>query len=387
MTKEERVLSVIRKKEVDYLPSQITFADRTRKEMLSKSMGMASVGELDDYLENHLYMTVPLDDGPLFYKNDKKMMQELQEMGYCRVDWENNVVYDRWGLGIDIGSEGFFPVFHPLQGGAEKGLVEKSMPSDFKKSILFASDEEAIRNYSAPDYNKEDNFSWMARDIKEHAGKYLVWPSGLLGIFERAWTLMGFEEFLTELVANPGLVEGLLDTITDYKVEVAKRAVEMGFKVGNYGDDLGNQRGPMFSRSMFQKFFKPRMARIFGVFKDAGLPMMMHSCGNITEFVPDLIEIGLDVLEPTQPCMDHKYLKREFGKDLTFWGGIDTQNLLPYGTPEQIKKMAAETIRILGKGGGHIIAPSQEIMKDVPIENVKALVETIIEEREKVINL
>jgi uroporphyrinogen decarboxylase len=83
--------------------------------------------------------------------------------------------------------------------------------------------------------------------------------------------------------------------------------------------------------------------------------------------------------------MDHSFLKREYGKDLIFWGGIDTQNLLPFGSPEEVKLMAAETIRILGKGGGYIIAPSQEIMVDVPIENLKALVETINEEREKVI--
>jgi uroporphyrinogen decarboxylase len=84
--------------------------------------------------------------------------------------------------------------------------------------------------------------------------------------------------------------------------------------------------------------------------------------------------------------MDLAYLKKEFGKDLVFWGGIDTQTFLPFGTPQQVKKMARKTIRTLGKGGGHIIAPSQEVMNDVPIANVKALVETIIEERETVLN-
>jgi len=383
MTKEERVLKVISREAIDYLPSQITFADRTRKQMLSKSMGMASVEELDKYLENHLYMTVTLDDGPLFFKNDKKMMEDLEKMGYCRVDRENRVVYDRWGLGIDIGSDGFFPVFHPLQGGEKKGLVEKYMPSDFDKAILFQSDEKAIRKYKAPDWRKIENFSWMERDIKEHSGNYLVWPSGLLGIFERAWTLMGFEECLIEMGENPVLMAKLLDTITDYKVEVAKRAVEIGFKVGHYGDDLGHQSGQMFSKSMFRKFFKPRIARIFNVFKSADLPVIMHSCGNITEYLPDLIDIGLDVLEPVQPCMDHRLLKREYGKDLIFWGGIDTQNLLPFASPEEVKEMAAKTIRILGKGGGYIIAPAQEIMIDVPVENVKALVETIKKERER----
>ena len=100
-----------------------------------------------------------------------------------------------------------------------------------------------------------------------------------------------------------------------------------------------------------------------------------------------MLAIGLRVFEPVQPCMDLAYLKREFGKDLVFWGGIETQNLLPFGTPEQVKQMARETIRTLGAGGGHIIAPSQEVMNDVPIANVKALVETIVEERQTVLGL
>jgi uroporphyrinogen decarboxylase len=141
----------------------------------------------------------------------------------------------------------------------------------------------------------------------------------------------------------------------------------------------------MFSREKFQKIMKPKIARLWKVYKDAGLPVMFHSCGNVTEFIPDLIEIGLDVLEPVQPVMDLGYLKREFGKDITFWGGIDTQQILPYGTPDEVRKLASDTINILGKGGGYIIATAQEVMKDVPLENVKALVETIISERERVL--
>jgi uroporphyrinogen decarboxylase len=108
---------------------------------------------------------------------------------------------------------------------------------------------------------------------------------------------------------------------------------------------------------------------------------MMHSCGNITDYIPDLIEIGLDALEPVQPCMNLEYLKAEFGDRLTLWGGIDTQQLLPFGTPEEVAAEAARVIRILGKGGRHIIAPSQEIMADVPIENIVALLNTIKKER------
>jgi len=113
---------------------------------------------------------------------------------------------------------------------------------------------------------------------------------------------------------------------------------------------------------------------------------MLHSCGNIIDYLPDLIDAGLKILEPTQPCMDLKYLKKEFGKDLVFFGGIDTQQL-PFISEKETRELARNTIRILGKGGGYIIAPSQEIMNDIPIENVKAIVETIREERENVLSL
>ncbi len=386
MTQEERVMRTIRREELDYLPSQITFSDRTRMQALSEAMGFNSVEELDHYLENHFYMTLSLDDVPLFYRNDVALMQELESRGFCSVDRERGIVYDRWGVGIDMNSDGFFPVSHPLVKGDEK-VVQKFRPNDLEKADLFTSDVEAIRAYQAPDPDKDGIFEWMEHDLPRHSGDYMVFPSGYIGIYERAYLLMGYEEFMTGLSENREVVEELLDKITDYKIHIAQRVVQMGFKVAHYGDDLGTQCGPMFSKTLFREVLKPRMARLWKVYQDAGIPIIMHSCGHITDLIPDLIEIGLNVLEPTQPVMDLEYLKREFGKDLVFWGGIDTQHILPNGTPEQVKELATRTIRTLGKGGGHIIAPAQEVMKDVPIPNVRALVETINAERAAVLSL
>jgi len=144
--------------------------------------------------------------------------------------------------------------------------------------------------------------------------------------------------------------------------------------------------GPYFSPAIFNDLVAPRYKQIWKVYKDAGLPVAMHSCGAITEFIPTLIELGLDILNPVQPCMDQKFLKKEYGKDLIFWGGIDTQVLLPFGTREEVKKGTLEVMETLGKGGGLIVAPSQEIMNDVPLENVIAMIETIVENRARVAN-
>ena len=308
----------------------------------------------------------------------------MEEMGFAKVDWEKGVVYDHCGIGIAMYSDGVFPCYHPLQAGEEKH-VQTFMPDDLNKDFLLSADEDAIKKYEPPDPLKEGNFNFVENDVEEYSGDFLVVTSGYGGIYERAYFLLGYEEFMTNLALKPALIESLLDKITDYKIEVAKKVIEAGCRVGHNGDDLGTQFGTMFSKEKFQKILKPRIARLWKVYKDAGLPVMFHSCGNVTEFIPDLIEIGLDVLEPVQPVMDLEHLKREFGKDITFWGGIDTQQILPYGTPDEVKKLASDTINILGKGGGYIIATAQEVMKDVPLENVKALVETIISERERVL--
>ena len=386
MTKEERVLRVIRGQDVDYLPSQITFSDRTRDHEISEALGLASPDDLDGYLENHLHLTLSLHDKPLFYRNDRAEMERLQEMGFCGTHWEQGTVYDAWGMGVQVGQYGFFACFHPLQKRVTQAVAQR-MPPDVNREALFQDIEDAVRDYRLPDLARPGLFEDMERELAEKSGDFLVIPSGYFGIYERGYGLMGFQEFMTNMALKPRVVHDLLDKITEYRVAYARRVVEMGFKVAHHGDDLGTQQGPLFSRAMFREFVLPRLKRAWQPYTDAGVPIILHSCGCLTEFIPDLIEIGLRVLEPVQPCMDLALLKREYGKDLVFWGGIDTQTFLPFGTPEQVKQMARKTIRTLGKGGGHIIAPSQEVMNDVPVENVKALVETIIEERETVLSL
>ena len=385
MTKEERVLRVINRRDVDYLPSQITFSDRTRDAEISEALGLGP-GELDGYLENHIHLALSAHDKCLFYRNDREEMERLKAMGFCGADWAGRVVYDAWGMGIEVGSDGFFACFHPL---SKTGTPEVAghMPPDVNREVLFADVEDAVANYNVPDITRRGLFDEMKKDLDELSGEFLVMPSGYFGIYERGYGLMSFQQFMTNMALKPGVVHDLLDKITDYRVEYAKKVVEMGFKVAHHGDDLGTQTGTLFSKEMFREFVLPRLKRAWQPYNDAGIPIVLHSCGNLTELIPDMLEIGLRVLEPVQPCMDLAYLKREFGKDLVFWGGIETQNLLPFGTPEQVKRMARETIRTLGRGGGHIIAPSQEIMNDVPIENVKALVETIVEERRTVLGI
>lgn len=386
LSREERVLRVIRRQEVDYLPSQIVIADRSRYDAISKALGLENAEQLDDYLENHLYLTLTLHDKPLFFRDVREEIDALAAEGFCKPDWPNEVVYDAWGMGIRVNVGSFFTAFHPLEGKAAERHCQ-FMPRHLDRAALFAPNvEDRIRRYQAPDPRQPGIFREWERDLQEKSGEFLVWPSGYLGIYERACFLSGWQTFMTLVAEDRPLVETLLDKITDYRVEIAKKVVQLGFKIAHSGDDLGTQRGGLFSEQVFREMLLPRLRRYWQVFNDAGLPIMLHSCGDITRYIPHLLDIGLRILEPCQPVMDLAYLKKEYGTDLIFFGGINTQ-VLPFISPEETRELARNTIRTLGKGGGHIIAPSQEIMNDVPIANIKALVETIREERGRVLEV
>ena len=383
MTRNERVLKQFTREPVDYLPSQITLADRTRDKEISEALGLDSPEELDEYLDNHIAFTYVKDDIPLFWRNDLDLMGQLEEEGYARVGLENRTVYDRWGMGVLIGNDGFFTNYGPFY--EDEAIREKGRPylPEHIQRLLSLPLEQAIKEYEFPDPLSDGNLDWYIRDKDGVPGGQCVIPSGYFGTYERAYALCGYEHFMFLMADQPDLVYLLMEKITDYRVKLAKVKADLGFKIVHHGDDLATQVGGFFSKEMFYDLIYPHYKRLFAEYKKNGQYIMMHSCGKMMDFLPDLIDIGLDAWEPVQPCNDLRTLKREYGKDLVFMGGIDTQSL-PFMTPDQVREMAAETIKILGKGGGYIIAPSQELMNDVPLENIVAILETAKELRDKV---
>lgn len=384
MTNEQRIKNLIERKPLDFLPSQITFSDKTRDKAISEALGLDCPEQLDPYLQNHIGFALTKYDECLFLRNDLNLMRKLEKDGFVGVDEEGKTVYDCWGMGVMVGEDGFYTNYGILQGDHKKNeRARKYLPSTVDQSLMDMDLEDAVKAYKAPDPYKAG--LWDDVDSVFEANKngdlYVI-PSGYFGIYERGYAIMGFENIMCESVLNPSMVEEFFTKITDFKIEMAKQALAHGAYCLQVGDDLGTQCSTLLSPQVFRSLLKPQLKRLFAVAKDAGVPMFMHSCGWMVDYLPDLIEIGLDVWEPVQPCNDLKKIKREYGKDLVFWGGIDTQSL-PFLKPDAVKEMAREAIHILGKGGGHIIGPSQEIMNDVPLANVIALVETIVEERER----
>ena len=206
-------------------------------------------------------------------------------------------------------------------------------------------------------------------------------------IFEQAAALRGMERVYMDFVQNPAFIEALFTRLTD----IAIGLVETGLQAcGKYlqlvrlaGDDMGGQRGTLFSPKMFRSMIKPHFARLYGAAKAAfhtNNPegkVMGHTDGDVYPIIADYIEFGLDVLNPVQPrSMDPIKLKNEFGDRLCFWGSIDEQFTLPFGTPADVQEEVIQRLKTLGKGGGLIIGPTHLVQIDTPLENFWAMVNT-----------
>jgi uroporphyrinogen decarboxylase len=191
------------------------------------------------------------------------------------------------------------------------------------------------------------------------------------------------DQFLVDLIESPGKAEALLDRLTEThlgNLEKFLDAVEGYVQIIQMGDDLGTQLAPQISPQMYRRFFKPRHKLIFEkVRKRSGLHLFFHSCGAIAPLLPDLIETGVEIINPVQTSargMEPERLKREFGKDLTFWGGgCDTQRILPHGTEREIDEHVRRRIEILAPGGGFVFTQIHNIMPNVPPQNIVAMIE------------
>ncbi|HDM78181.1 MAG TPA: hypothetical protein ENG51_17230 [Deltaproteobacteria bacterium] len=208
------------------------------------------------------------------------------------------------------------------------------------------------------------------------------------GIMERAAWLMGFEAFYIQLARRPAFIMGLLDKILECKMALWEQVldgVENCIDVLVEADDLGTQQGPIISPSVYKKYIKPRHEKLLSFLhkKAPSARIFFHTCGSVYDLLPDLIEVGVDILNPVQVSaakMDTKVLKREFGDRLVFWGGgVDTQYVLPQGSPQEVREEVKRRIEDLAPGGGFVFATVHNIQADVPPENIMAMWEALQE--------
>jgi len=239
-----------------------------------------------------------------------------------------------------------------------------------------------IDNYKFPDPLAEGRYDAAKETVDRYAKDYAIFGDLECSMFETSWYLVGLEKFLMDMAMEKPYVFALLDKVLEVNTEIGKQLIAIGADVIWAGDDFGGQNGMVMSPGTWRKVFKPRIRWMFEQFRRAraDIKLAWHSCGSIVPIIGDFIEIGLDILNPIQPKaagMEPKFLKDNYGKDLTFFGGIDLQELMPYGTPRQIKDEVKRRMEILGKNGGYIVAPAHNIQDDTPLENIFALFEAV----------
>ena len=326
LSPKERMRRALWRQPVDRLPVQTNYTPLMGRKL--EAAFKISSAELPARLDNHLL--------------------RLELTCPRRLSADGRIGFDWWGAGWDTQTEGYWHAYSPL------------------------AEVTDLAAFPWPDPEGSDLLADAARVLAADGGRQFTAPNFGMCLFERAWSLRGFDALLMDLVEEPEWAAELLERITVIQIRLAQRFVALGVDGGYFGDDYGAQRSMLFSPKIWREMFKPRLARIFAVFRDAGLPVILHSDGDIWDILPDLVEIGLTCLNPVQPeVLEHQRLCREFGSKLSFYGGISTQTVLPAGTPEAIRAATAACVRDLAPDGtGLILGPSHRMQSDIPVENV-----------------
>jgi len=341
MEPRERVLRAIEHEEPDRVPLDDTI----------------EWGHLHPWVKAANYLKVKT-----YEKLRQKLGIDLRRVGWADLEEikppENKspgtITENEWGVKSEITADGVHSriIYHPLQ---HIPLNEYEFPS---VSIGF--------------------FDKVEKAIKKWREKYFVQGVMYATFFETARSLRGFNTFIIDLYVNPNFVNKLLDRLLKYRLEIGKRFVELGVDCVQLGDDFGAQTGMLVHPDLWRKYFKPRMKKLIDELKRVDdIYIWYHSDGNIEPIIPELIAIGVDILNPVQPdCMDPSKIKELYGDKLTLHGTISVQETMQFGSREDVKREVIKRIETCGYEGGLIMAPAHGLQPSTPFENIIALYET-----------
>lgn len=290
---------------------------------------------------------------------------------------QDDLLYDEWGIGR-----------------AKIIREDGSFYYEMVKPPLAGAKLSDIQDFPWPDPNDPGRIDGLRdkiqRALRETDKAIMVKFAN--SIWEQSWWLYGMQDWMIAMVEKPEIVSAIMDRVTDVAVGLMESGMDA---VGDLvdivrlsGEDLGTQLAPMISPRMFQALVQPRFARLWNTArkkiakKNPDAKLMLHSCGNVRPFIPTWIEMGLDILDPIQPKavgMEPEALKQDFGDKLSFHGGIDIQNILPFGTQQEVIEEVKRYISVLAPGGGYIVAPAHNVQSDVPPQNLAAIRDAIAE--------
>ncbi len=354
MTPKQRILTAVAHRQPDRVPVDYGAHGRV-DESLRRYLGLADGADLLRLLEVDLRWTGPAikwSASPIAYADptyrvtDDGLYLDLWGVGFRRAQTET-------GEYIDI-------AYHPL------------------------TKLESVEDLDAHTYMNPDDWDYSGvRAAAEANAEYAVLAHSR-GTFEISWFIRGLDGFMTDLASEPAKACGLMDRVQEPLKERLRRILEAGgdaVDIAEYNDDVGMQSGLMMSPAMWRKYLKPRVAEMFALIRSYGKKVRYHSCGGVRDILPDLIDLGLDILTPFQPLaagMEPLALKRDFGKHLTLHGGIDMQELLPHASASEVVDEVKRLMAALNEGGGWIACSSHNLQPDTPPENIVAMYETLL---------
>jgi len=225
----------------------------------------------------------------------------------------------------------------------------------------------------------DENEGWseegMAEEARRAQGEGRIVAGSVTHLYEEAWQIRGLEQFLEDMVLRPDFAESILERLTRRNIRRAEAAARAGADLLYTGDDIAHQHGMIFSPELWRRFIKPRWARIYKAAKRIKPDIMIwyHSDGDVSEVLDELVDIGVEILNPVQPeCMDLLWVKRRYGSRLVLDGTVGTQTTFPFGTPEDMERTVRERVETLGYDGRLMLAPTHVLEPEVPVENVFA---------------
>lgn len=354
MNSRERFLKTINKKTPDRPPVFATFTPQVAQKM-SKYLNIPFEEPLDSMLStraSHMDLLAKLG-------NDAVGIATCAPYNFPTLTLENGLIENEWGM-----------IFKPL------GLY-----NEFHiYPLAHAETAEDIANYNFPDPFAKGRWDEAEKTIAKYGKTHGIIADLETTLFETAWYLVGLEKFLMDLMMEAEYINPLLDKIQEIHTFYGKKMIELGADVLWCGDDFGTQQSQIMDMETFRKYFKPRFKQMFVEYKkvNPNIKLAWHSCGAFGPFIPEFIEIGLDILNPLQPLatgMEPELLTKKFGNDLVFFGGVCVQDLLPNRSPEKIINEIQRRKKIFGENGGYIVAPAHNIQDDTSVENILAFFE------------
>jgi uroporphyrinogen decarboxylase len=371
-TSRERIITALNHKEPDTVP--IAFGG------LHDSIHLFGHRALKKYLGLHAGEEVIQDPFQQIVFPDTRLLEQFRA--------DNMAIYANPpdGFRIEYRDEGDFRTYVDEWGTRYRQPKEGGLYFDFSQHILSGKTIEEIKTHPFPDPANPHRFRGLREKVQklsDETDKALVAYSPTGGVYEHTYWLRGIEETFLDMASNIRALEVLTERILEWMLEFWEAYLtEIGDLVQliQVGDDLGGQYGPLFSPKIYRSVYKPKHRELISLIrKHTSAKVYFHSCGSIREFIPDLIEVGVEVLNPVQvgaANMDSAKLKQEFGKDLSFWGGgADPVEVMSNGTPKNVKAEVKRRITDFAPGGGFVFASIHNIQADVPPENVVAFFE------------